>query len=260
MNAAAHESTHLRCKHMSAPANRRGVPSVADANNVERITPPFLKFSVITPATVVMTPCGSIQCRLRLPSIPISRGERHRVGASTPLHRRAAPTVLIRCGITSTVSPGATLAPTFRIVWSMLAVRSLMLCSSRRTCEAFSHPDLDGVVCRRRPHIGASFARQPYELPYERFRPRSDRLCRCVRIGSQRCREITKSPYLQWSVSLGSRPQAQVKDLAVGETIVPGSRGEVLAGDRPTLAAARCGRFLEGNPMRRKYSRKLAAN
>jgi ligand-binding SRPBCC domain-containing protein len=44
----------------------------ADAHNLERLTPPFLKFNVITPAPIVMAPGARIRYRLRLRGIPIS--------------------------------------------------------------------------------------------------------------------------------------------------------------------------------------------
>lgn len=44
----------------------------ADAHNLERITPPFLKFNVITPVPIVMAPGARIRYRLRLRGIPIS--------------------------------------------------------------------------------------------------------------------------------------------------------------------------------------------
>jgi ligand-binding SRPBCC domain-containing protein len=47
-------------------------PFFADAHNLERITPPFLKFSVITPAPIVMAAGARIRYRLRLRGIPIS--------------------------------------------------------------------------------------------------------------------------------------------------------------------------------------------
>lgn len=47
-------------------------PFFADAHNLERITPPFLKFTVTTPAPIVMARGTRIRYRLRLRSIPIS--------------------------------------------------------------------------------------------------------------------------------------------------------------------------------------------
>lgn len=47
-------------------------PFFADAHNLERITPPFLKFSVITAAPIVMARGTRIRYRLRLRGIPIS--------------------------------------------------------------------------------------------------------------------------------------------------------------------------------------------
>jgi ligand-binding SRPBCC domain-containing protein len=47
-------------------------PFFADIYNLERLTPPFLKFSVITPAPVAMAAGARIRYRLRLHGIPIS--------------------------------------------------------------------------------------------------------------------------------------------------------------------------------------------
>ena len=44
----------------------------ADARNLERITPPFLKFTVISPAPITMARGARIRYRLRLRGIPIS--------------------------------------------------------------------------------------------------------------------------------------------------------------------------------------------
>jgi ligand-binding SRPBCC domain-containing protein len=47
-------------------------PFFGDAHNLERLTPPFLKFNVITPAPIVMAPGTRIRYRLQLHGIPIS--------------------------------------------------------------------------------------------------------------------------------------------------------------------------------------------
>jgi ligand-binding SRPBCC domain-containing protein len=47
-------------------------PFFADAHNLERLTPTFLKFTVITPAPIAMTPGARIRYRLRIHGIPIS--------------------------------------------------------------------------------------------------------------------------------------------------------------------------------------------
>jgi ligand-binding SRPBCC domain-containing protein len=47
-------------------------PFFADAHNLERLTPTFLKFTVITPAPITMTQGARIRYRLRIHGIPIS--------------------------------------------------------------------------------------------------------------------------------------------------------------------------------------------
>jgi hypothetical protein len=47
-------------------------PFFGDAHNLERLTPPFLKFNVITLAPIEMAPGTRIRCRLRLRGTPIS--------------------------------------------------------------------------------------------------------------------------------------------------------------------------------------------
>jgi ligand-binding SRPBCC domain-containing protein len=44
----------------------------ADAHNLERITPPFLKFEVLTQGAIVMRPGALIDYRLRLRGVPLN--------------------------------------------------------------------------------------------------------------------------------------------------------------------------------------------
>lgn len=44
----------------------------SDARNLEQLTPPFLKFQVITPSPIVMKPGTHIRYKLRLHALPIS--------------------------------------------------------------------------------------------------------------------------------------------------------------------------------------------
>jgi ligand-binding SRPBCC domain-containing protein len=47
-------------------------PFFSDARNLERLTPPFLKFQVITPDPIVMKPGARIRYKLSLHGLPIS--------------------------------------------------------------------------------------------------------------------------------------------------------------------------------------------
>ena len=43
----------------------------SDARNLERLTPPWLRFSVLTPGTIEMRPGATIDYRLRLRGVPL---------------------------------------------------------------------------------------------------------------------------------------------------------------------------------------------
>jgi ligand-binding SRPBCC domain-containing protein len=47
-------------------------PFFSDAHNLEKITPPWLKFNVLTPGPIEMRPGAHIKYRLRLRGLPIS--------------------------------------------------------------------------------------------------------------------------------------------------------------------------------------------
>jgi ligand-binding SRPBCC domain-containing protein len=47
-------------------------PFFSDAHNLERLTPPFLKFHVVTPSPIAMAPGTHIRYKLSLRGLPIS--------------------------------------------------------------------------------------------------------------------------------------------------------------------------------------------
>ena len=67
----------------------------ADAFNLEAITPPLLRFRVVTPAPIAMGAGTFIQYRLRLHGVPLGWDTLDPgVGAAPPLRRRAGPRAL----------------------------------------------------------------------------------------------------------------------------------------------------------------------
>lgn len=60
-------------------------PFFGDARNLERITPPWLRFNVLTPGEIVMRPGTIIDYRLKLRGIPLAW--RSEITAWEPPHR-----------------------------------------------------------------------------------------------------------------------------------------------------------------------------
>ncbi len=60
-------------------------PFFGDARNLERITPPWLRFNVITPGEIVMMPGTIIDYRLKLRGVPLAW--RSEITAWEPPHR-----------------------------------------------------------------------------------------------------------------------------------------------------------------------------
>ena len=60
-------------------------PFFSDARNLERLTPPWLRFSVLTPGPIEMRPGATIDYRLRLRGVPLRW--RSEITAWEPPHR-----------------------------------------------------------------------------------------------------------------------------------------------------------------------------
>jgi ligand-binding SRPBCC domain-containing protein len=59
-------------RELSLPVTRAEVfPFFADARNLERLTPPSLRFEILTPDAIQMRPGAIIEYRLRLSGVPI---------------------------------------------------------------------------------------------------------------------------------------------------------------------------------------------
>ena len=72
------------------PAPRGGVAFFADAHNLEALTPPLLRFRLVTPAPIAMGPGTLIRYRLNVHRVPVNwLTEITRVGPAASLRRRA---------------------------------------------------------------------------------------------------------------------------------------------------------------------------
>jgi hypothetical protein len=73
-----------RRQRLPVPAER-AFAFFSDARNLEAITPPWLRFSVLTPGTIEMRPGALIDYRLRLHGMPLTW--RTRIAVWEPPHR-----------------------------------------------------------------------------------------------------------------------------------------------------------------------------
>ena len=111
----------------------------ADARNLQRITPPFLKFTVISPAPITMARGARIRYRLRLHGIPISWESE--ITAREPPHGFVdEQRHRTDCGDTSTASISVMAAPRLPITWNTPfgAPPSSMHFSCREMCAPSS--------------------------------------------------------------------------------------------------------------------------
>lgn len=61
----------FKCELLLPRPRAEVFPFFADAGNLERITPSWLSFSIVTPQPIVMTPGALIEYRLKIRGIPV---------------------------------------------------------------------------------------------------------------------------------------------------------------------------------------------
>ena len=128
----------------------------AEARNLERLTPPFLRFRVLTPEPIVLAPGCVIDYRLRLCGVPLSW--RSRIEAYDPPHgfvdvQEQGPYRHWRHRHTFQAAPGGTLMidhVEYEVGWSVLGSLAH---------AAFVGRALERIFDYRRQVIGAVFDR-----------------------------------------------------------------------------------------------------